>query len=219
MVTIGVDETALGAIAGDFIVAATAYPEGVRPPSCSPNGKGRRIEIKDSKRVQEAHLDPLCALIRATAIAYEIITVSPQQLDKMGGGHNAKLQTIATITKRIAERLHIYNVATAERRARIIIDGFIDLGDLLQLPYEGVPRADVDQWPVSAASILAKKTQIDAMIALHRKYPVYAFNKHRGYPTPEHLERLRKHGPCPAHRFTTRTLIPWRTKPKPRGRE
>jgi ribonuclease HII len=53
---------------------------------------------------------------------------------------------------------------------------------------------------IAAASVLAKVTRDRLMLALDAEYPQYAFAQHKGYGTALHLERLQKHGPCPAHR-------------------
>ena len=53
---------------------------------------------------------------------------------------------------------------------------------------------------ISAASILAKTARDAALCALHRDYPEYGFDRHKGYPTALHLERLRLHGVSPVHR-------------------
>jgi ribonuclease HII len=53
---------------------------------------------------------------------------------------------------------------------------------------------------ISAASVLAKVHRDHLMQAMHEKYPDYGFDRHKGYPTPLHLERLRALGPCPIHR-------------------
>jgi ribonuclease HII len=53
---------------------------------------------------------------------------------------------------------------------------------------------------ISAASILAKTARDTTLVQLHRQYPQYAFDQHKGYGTALHLERLRLHGPCAAHR-------------------
>jgi ribonuclease HII len=53
---------------------------------------------------------------------------------------------------------------------------------------------------ISAASILAKVERDRLCDALHAAHPAYGFATHKGYPTPEHLQALREHGPCPEHR-------------------
>ena len=51
-----------------------------------------------------------------------------------------------------------------------------------------------------AASVLAKVSRDRIMLALHAEYPEYGFDRHKGYPTPAHLQALRRHGACPQHR-------------------
>ena len=53
---------------------------------------------------------------------------------------------------------------------------------------------------ISAASVLAKVYRDQLMTRLHERYPAYGFHRHKGYGTPEHLQRLEQHGPCPEHR-------------------
>jgi ribonuclease HII len=53
---------------------------------------------------------------------------------------------------------------------------------------------------IGAASIIAKVTRDRLMIALHAEHPQYGFDAHKGYPSPDHLAALARHGPCPAHR-------------------
>ena len=53
---------------------------------------------------------------------------------------------------------------------------------------------------IAAASILAKVARDAEMVALHRRYPLYGFDRHKGYPTAAHLSALREHGPLAEHR-------------------
>ena len=55
---------------------------------------------------------------------------------------------------------------------------------------------------VAAASVVAKVQRDRIMLELAAKYPQYGFERHKGYGTPEHLEALRRFGPCPVHRAT-----------------
>src|SRR5262249_42684821 len=61
---------------------------------------------------------------------------------------------------------------------------------------------------IAAASILAKVTRDRLMMAYAETYPAYGFDKHKGYPTPEHYARLRTHGPCAIHRVSFRGVLP-----------
>jgi ribonuclease HII len=67
---------------------------------------------------------------------------------------------------------------------------------------EAVVGGDKRFAAISAASILAKVTRDAEMVELDRRYPEYGFKRHKGYPTREHREALRRYGPCPVHRRT-----------------
>ena len=55
---------------------------------------------------------------------------------------------------------------------------------------------------IAAASVVAKVVRDRMMVELHLEYPQYGFDRHKGYGVPQHLEALKKHGPCPHHRKT-----------------
>ena len=67
-------------------------------------------------------------------------------------------------------------------------------------PHTALVGGDARSLSIAAASIIAKVERDRAMLELGRKYPEYGFSKHKGYPTPDHLAKLREHGPCPVHR-------------------
>jgi len=67
---------------------------------------------------------------------------------------------------------------------------------------EALIGGDAREPAIMAASILAKVSRDRHMVALHARYPNYGFDRHKGYPTPEHFAALERHGPCPEHRRT-----------------
>ena len=69
-------------------------------------------------------------------------------------------------------------------------------------PIEAVVKGDGRYACIAAASILAKNERDRIMIQYAEEYPEYGFDLHFGYPTPEHLEAVKEHGPCPIHRTT-----------------
>jgi ribonuclease HII len=82
----------------------------------------------------------------------------------------------------------------------VLTDGF-------PVPGTGVPglavwKGDRVAACVAAASVLAKVTRDRLMAELHETYPMYGFDLHKGYCTPEHQDALQRHGPCPDHRFS-----------------
>jgi ribonuclease HII len=79
-------------------------------------------------------------------------------------------------------------------------------------PYAGIPhttivKGDGKYLSIAAASVLAKTYRDDYMLRLHEEFPVYNWNKNKGYPTKEHREAIIKYGITPYHRKTF-TLIP-----------
>jgi ribonuclease HII len=84
--------------------------------------------------------------------------------------------------------------------AYVLTDGF---------PVAGLPAPGLAMWKgdqvaacVAAASVVAKVTRDRVMTSLHDHWPAYDFATHKGYVTPEHQNALRRHGPCPEHRFS-----------------
>jgi ribonuclease HII len=70
----------------------------------------------------------------------------------------------------------------------------------LPCPAQALVKGDAREPAIMAASILAKVSRDRQMLALHADFPGYGFDRHKGYPTPEHLALLQRLGPCPAHR-------------------
>ena len=84
------------------------------------------------------------------------------------------------------------------RPAHVIVDGFRIPG--LRLPQTALIGGDRRCRSVAAASVLAKVARDLRMDRYHALYPVYGFDRNRGYPTPDHLRALEQFGPTPLHR-------------------
>jgi ribonuclease HII len=80
----------------------------------------------------------------------------------------------------------------------VLVDGQEIPG--LRAPQAAYPKGDAFVASIAAASIVAKVHRDALMVMLARRYPVYGFERHMGYPTPAHLQALRTYGPCPVHR-------------------
>ena len=211
MLIIGIDEAGYGAIAGPLVVAAVAFPKDMEQPSVEING--RRVLVQDSKKSHADYLPDLAGRVRYVAEAWETHAMMPIEIDSHGGPYEAKLQGLQLVARRMVERLHVFK--GEDREAQVIIDGHVDLD--LPFPFEAMPKADELIWQVGAASILAKREQLMVMDNEHARYTRYAFKYNHGYPTPDHLKRLKQYGPCRVHRRSTKALAPLRKKPK--GRE
>ncbi|HQW76532.1 MAG: ribonuclease HII [Xanthomonadales bacterium] len=180
----GVDEAGRGPLAGPVVVAAVIL-DPLRP-----------IEgLADSKVLSAARREQLAIEIRCRVLAFAICVVEADEIDRL----NILGATLAGMSRAVA--------ALAIRPALALIDGNRVPKDL---PCRGqaIVRGDASEAAISAASILAKTERDHIMCALDLIHPGYGFHKHKGYPTAEHFESLRRLGPCPQHR---RSFAPVRT--------
>lgn len=171
----GVDEAGRGPLAGPVYAAAVILDP------------RRPIEgLRDSKKLTEARRDELAPLIREHALAWAVAECSCEEIDSIN-----ILQATMLAMRRAVEALH-----TAPTLA--LIDG--NRCPQMDVRAHAIVEGDDKVNAISAASILAKTARDAALVRLHAMYPQYGFDQHKGYGTPLHLERLRAHGPSPAHR-------------------
>ena len=172
----GVDEAGRGPLAGPVVVAAVIL-DPLRPIA----------GLADSKVLGAARREQLALEIRSRVLAFSICVVEAEEIDRL----NILGATLAGMSRAVA--------ALAIRPALALIDGNRVPGDL---PCRGqaIVRGDASEAAISAASILAKTERDRIMCALDLIHPGYGFLKHKGYPTAEHFESLRRLGPCPQHR-------------------
>lgn len=172
----GVDEAGRGPLAGPLVVAAV-----VLDPARTPSG------LDDSKRLSARRRDALYDAILDSALGHCIVVVGADEIDR----RNIFQATLHGM------REALRGLAQTPRLA--LIDGN-RLPEDLPCPAEWRIGGDALEPAISAASILAKVARDRALFELHRQFPRYGFDRHKGYPTAEHLAALREHGPCPAHR-------------------
>jgi ribonuclease HII len=172
----GVDEAGRGPLAGPLAVAAV-----ILDPARTPVG------LDDSKRLSARRREALFDAILDTALAHCIVFIEPAEIDQ----RNIYQATLHGM------REALRGLATLPTLA--LIDGN-KLPSDLPCPGEWRIGGDALEPAISAASILAKVSRDRALTALHQTFPQYGFARHKGYPTREHLDALREHGPCAAHR-------------------
>lgn len=171
----GVDEAGRGPLAGPVFAAAVILDD------------SRPIEgLRDSKKLSAARREGLAELIKARALAWSIAECSEAEIDALN-----ILQATMLAMRRAVEGL-----ALVPRLA--LIDG--NRCPALAVASQAIVKGDDLVPAISAASILAKTARDAALDTLHRQFPDYAFDRHKGYPTALHLERLRLHGVSPVHR-------------------
>jgi len=171
----GVDEAGRGPLAGPVFAAAVIL-DPARPIA----------GLRDSKKLSEAQRDALAIEIKAKALAWSIAQSSEQEIDTLN-----ILQATMLAMRRAVEGL-------PTQPTLALIDG--NRCPVMAVRSEAIVKGDDKVPAISAASILAKTARDASLQELHRQYPQYAFDQHKGYPTALHLERLRAHGVSPVHR-------------------
>ena len=171
----GVDEAGRGPLAGPVYAAAVVLdPE-------------RPIEgLKDSKLLSEKKREFLAKKIFEQAIACAVASASVEEIDRLN-----ILQATMLAMQRAVEGLGI-------RPDEAWIDG--NRCPSLACPARAIVRGDRLHAVISAASILAKTARDAEMRRMHDRFPQYCFDRHKGYPTREHLALLQRYGPSAIHR-------------------
>lgn len=171
----GVDEAGRGPLAGPVCAAAVILPEGVIIDG-----------VNDSKKLSEKKREPLFDVIREQALSYSIAYATVDEI----------------------EEINILNATMlAMRRA---IDGLDIKADYAMIDGNKIPPIDIDaecivkgdakSMSIACASILAKVSRDRLLYKYAEEYPMYGFDKHKGYGTKVHREAILKYGPCPYHR-------------------
>ncbi len=171
----GVDEAGRGPLAGPVVVAAVILPTNYVLES-----------LDDSKRLSAKKREQLVPQIEDQAVAFSVEFVEVDEIDRVN-----ILQATLNGMQRAVGRLD-----PAPQRA--MIDG--NRAPHLSCEVKTVIGGDRLIASISAASILAKVYRDRLMLSMHRLYPDYGFDRHKGYPTAHHLDRLKLFGPCPIHR-------------------
>lgn len=171
----GVDEAGRGPLAGAVFAAAV-----ILDPANPIEG------LADSKKLSEKKRDALAIEIKSKALAWAIASSSVEEIDEIN-----ILQASLLAMKRSIEALSLVP-------NEVLIDGLHC--PKLSLPMRAIVQGDSKEACISAASILAKTARDANLYDLDKLYPAYGFAKHKGYPTPLHLQMLEEHGVLTIHR-------------------
>ena len=173
----GIDEAGRGPLAGPVVAAAVILPK-----------DEVFLYLNDSKKLSEKKRNLLFEEIKKKALAFGIGIVDHKLIDEI-------------------------NILQATYEAmRIAIDNLSIKPDVLLNDAVTIPGVDIEQIPIvkgdakslsiASASVLAKVTRDRIMEELGEKYPVYGFEKHKGYGTKKHIDAILENGPCEEHRLT-----------------
>lgn len=172
----GVDEAGRGPLAGPVVAAAVIFDP------AKPMIRG----LDDSKALTAKKREELYDKIVDRALAFSIASATVEEIDTLNILHATMLAM-----KRAVEGLSVAPTL-------VKIDG--NRCPVLSIRSEAVIGGDALVKCISAASILAKVTRDRMLLELHQTFPVYGFDAHSGYGTPQHLAALLEHGPCEHHR-------------------
>ena len=173
----GVDEAGRGPLAG-AVFAAAVILDPIKPIA----------GLADSKKLSEKKRDFLAGEIKEKALAWAIASCSAEEIDEIN-----ILQASLLAMKRAVEGLSL-------QPDELLVDGLHC--PKLSIPMRAIVQGDSKEACISAASILAKTARDAELYILDEQYPQYGFAKHKGYPTPLHMQMLALHGVLPIHRKT-----------------
>jgi ribonuclease HII len=143
--------------------------------------------LADSKALTEARRDALAVAIRGNALAWAVALATPAEIDEI----NILQASLLAMSRAIA--------GLAVAPDEVAVDG-LHVPRGVEVPCRAIVKGDRLVPAISAASILAKTARDAQMVEMESRHPGYGFAKHKGYPTPEHLEALSRLGPCEIHR-------------------
>ena len=171
----GVDEAGRGPLAGPVCAAAVILPEGVIIDG-----------VNDSKKLSEKKREALFDVIREQSLAYSIAYAAVDEIEEIN-----ILNATMLAMKRAVEGLSVkadYAMIDGNRLPKLAIDS------------ECIVKGDAKSMSIACASILAKVSRDRLLYKYAEEYPMYGFDKHKGYGTAAHREAILKYGPCPYHR-------------------
>ena len=173
----GVDEAGRGPLAGPVCAAAVILPENTI------------IEgVNDSKKLSEKKREALFEVIKAEAVSYSIAYASVEEIESMN-----ILNATMLAMKRAVEGLFVkadYAMIDGNRLPDLCIDS------------EFIIKGDAKSMSIACASILAKVSRDRLLYKYAEEYPMYGFDKHKGYGTKAHTAAIKEFGPCPYHRMS-----------------
>lgn len=177
----GVDEAGRGPLAGPVVSAAVIWP--VIPPT----GVEESL-ITDSKKLSPGRREKLAVIIREKAVAVGVGIIGPEEIDRI----NILRAALLSMSEAVK--------ALSPAPDFLLIDGNFPIPG--PWPQRSIVKGDSLSLCIAAASIIAKVERDHLMMDLHARHPGYGFDRHKGYPTQDHRDAIRRLGPSPIHRRT-----------------
>jgi ribonuclease HII len=192
---IGIDEVGRGALAGPVMVGVAAIPFGFRIKE-----KGLPT-LQDSKKLSEKQREEWFSFIKKEPkILFETARVNVLRIDKINITQAANLAAFRAILK-LVKKMGEKNIKS------IVLDGGLFIKNrkfqaeaFKKIDKKTLPKADEKFKEVMLASIMAKVKRDKYMKKLHKKFPEYGFDRHAGYGTKFHREKIKLCGVSLVHR-------------------
>lgn len=183
-VIIGCDEAGRGPLAGPVYASSVVLPFDFP------------FEIlNDSKKLSASKREKAEQLIKKLSVAWAVSWATPAEIDKINilqASLLAMKRSYICVRKQLDEKKIVPEI--------LLVDG--NKTPDVEIACEAVVKGDASVHEIMAASILAKTARDAFMKCAAKRWPVYGFERHMGYPTPEHRHAIEKYGPCPIHRMT-----------------
>ncbi len=174
----GVDEVGRGPLAGPVVACAVIMPL----------DSDKLIDgVDDSKKLSEKKREYLAELVKERAISYSIVEIWQEEIDKIN-----ILNAVKECMTKAVVRLKVTPDVT-------LVDG---VDTHLDFNAEYVIKGDLKSYTIGCASIVAKVYRDNLMKDFAKEFPEYGFEKHKGYGTKAHIDKIKEIGPCRLHRRT-----------------
>ncbi|OIO50849.1 MAG: ribonuclease HII [Candidatus Brennerbacteria bacterium CG11_big_fil_rev_8_21_14_0_20_43_10] len=182
------DEAGRGSLAGPVVACAFCATNGFTQMPQPP------IPVKDSKQLSQRRREALHAWMKTIPyFAYATAFVGPKTIDAI----NIRQANFVAMQRAIKKlRTHV-----PRTRVHALVDGNDPIPDI-PVAQTTIIKGDAKVFSIACASIIAKVSRDTYMLRIAKKYPAYAFDKHKGYGTLKHRRLIRKHGMCAIHRKT-----------------
>lgn len=180
----GIDEAGRGPLAGPVVAACCILPK-----------DAVILYLNDSKKVTALRREALLPEIKEKAIAYGIGIVDEKRIDEINI-LQADYEAMRIAVQKTSAMLQAKGLADAPG---LLLNDAVTIPGV-EIPQESIIKGDAKSVSIAAASILAKVTRDHLMEEYDALYPEYGFARNKGYGTKEHIEALKRLGPCPIHR-------------------
>ncbi len=177
----GMDEVGRGPLIGPVVTACVILPEDFVLEG-----------LTDSKKLSEKKREEFYDYIINHAISIGIGMMSEKVIDEVNIYEATKLAMYQAVEKSKVKPEHV------------LIDAM--KLDKLEMPSTSIIKGDAKSISIAAASVIAKVTRDRMMIELDKKYPMYGFKSHKGYPTKKHIEAIKEYGLIDGYRKTFKPI-------------